>query len=158
MNVTVELDGDCPPHWVPERADMERWLNAAGALLAPPCGDCSVGIRVVDEADGAALNRQYRGQDYPTNVLSFASALPPAISELLEPRPLGDIAICAPVLEKEAASQGKQLAAHWAHLLTHGFLHLNGYDHATQTQAARMEALEKAALEQLGFADPYLVD
>lgn len=111
-------------------------------------------MRIVDEAESRALNHRFRDRDAPTNVLSF-----PAGDDLVLPegeaRPLGDIVLCAPVVEREAALQGKPAGAHWAHLLVHGALHLLGYDHGNDADAAEMEALEIAVLAAGGLPDPY---
>jgi probable rRNA maturation factor len=107
---------------------------------------------VVDEAESATLNAQYRGKQGPTNVLSFGFDSPPGVDVPL----LGDLVICAPVVVREALEQGKPGQAHWAHMTIHGVLHLLGYDHQTPEQAQIMEALEIAALADLGYADPYI--
>jgi probable rRNA maturation factor len=105
-------------------------------------------VRVVDSEEGRALNQQYRGKDYATNVLTFDYALSPVL--------LADLVLCAPVLEREALEQGKDLRAHWVHLLVHGTLHAMGYDHEhSQQEAARMEALEILILRDLGMDNPY---
>ncbi len=105
-------------------------------------------VRIVDAVEGQALNRQYRAKDYATNVLTFDYALSPVLS--------ADLVLCAPVLAREAAEQGKDLRAHYIHLLVHGTLHAMGYDHEhSQTGAARMEALEVLILQGLGVVNPY---
>ncbi|MCB1807111.1 MAG: rRNA maturation RNase YbeY, partial [Candidatus Competibacteraceae bacterium] len=109
-------------------------------------------IRLVDEAESSMLNESYRHKQGPTNVLSFPFEAP--IPEIDMPL-LGDIVICVPVVEHEAAEQNKPLMAHWAHLVIHGVLHLQGYDHQTETEADVMEALEVTLLDRLGFPDPY---
>jgi probable rRNA maturation factor len=105
-----------------------------------------VTVRYVGEAESRRLNREFRGKDHATNVLSF-----PYFAKPLE----GDLVICAPVVAREARSQGKSLRAHHAHMLVHGLLHLAGHDHERAAQAKRMEARERAVLARLGFADPY---
>ncbi|MCB1908399.1 MAG: rRNA maturation RNase YbeY [Rhodocyclaceae bacterium] len=137
---------------VPLRRQLLRWCRAALR------GDAEVVIRLVGEAEGRALNRQYRGRDYATNVLSFAYGegddmpLPPGL-------PLaGDIVLCVPVIADEAARQGKALADHYAHLVVHGMLHLQGLDHQSEADALRMEALETEILAGLGVGDPYAGD
>ncbi len=110
-------------------------------------------IRVVDVAESAALNQRYLGKSGPTNVLAFPAGDTAVPAD--EPAPIGDIVICADVLEREAREQGKSLQAHWAHILVHGCLHLAGYDHIAEVDACRMEAREKALLAGLGIADPY---
>ena len=111
-------------------------------------------VRVVDEAEAASLNEQFRRGSGPTNVLAFShdNEVPGAKSSL------GDLVICAPVLEREAADQGKTLEAHWAHISIHGTLHLLGYDHETEEDARVMEARERELLGALGFDDPYGVE
>ena len=109
-------------------------------------------IRIVGLEEGQALNRDYRGKDYPTNVLSFPAELPPGVALPL----IGDLAICAPVVAREAAEQGKKPTQHWAHMTVHGVLHLLGYDHLEDAEAERMESLETRILASLGIADPYL--
>ena len=103
-------------------------------------------IRYVAESEGRKLNRSYRGKDYATNVLTFIYGTKP-----LE----GDVVICAPVVAREAKAQGKSVAAHHAHLLVHGLLHLQGFDHERRDEAARMENRERRILAKLGFPDPY---
>jgi probable rRNA maturation factor len=158
MNVKVELENDCPDHWVPPLDDMEKWLSAAGDRLADGPASASVSVRVVDEAESASLNSRYRDKNQPTNVLSFACELPDAVGELLDTVPLGDLAVCAPLVDSEAKQQGKTLESHWAHLLTHGFLHLNGFRHNTDSDAEAMETAEIAILNSLGFSNPYVAN
>jgi probable rRNA maturation factor len=105
----------------------------------------------VDTKEACSLNRHYRGKDYATNVLSFPADLPPEMQVPL----LGDLVICAPVVAKEAAEQGKSLAAHYAHLTIHGVLHLLGLDHEDEREAEAMERIERELLADLGYADPY---
>lgn len=155
MSVTVELQNLCPGHWVPSGKVMKAWLARAARDMPGDKRPLQVSIRVVNEQDSADLNRQYRGKDMPTNVLSFACQLPDPMLAPLKTVPVGDIALCAPVIEQEATAQCKTLESHWAHLLTHGFLHLQGYDHQTETEAKQMEQLEIAILSDLGYANPY---
>lgn len=108
-------------------------------------------IRVVDEAESQELNGTYRGKEKPTNVLSFPFEAP----EHVELSLLGDLVICAPVVEREASEQKKSLEAHWAHMVVHGVLHLQGYDHVNDTDAEVMEGLEIAILNALGYTNPY---
>jgi probable rRNA maturation factor len=132
----------------PPRARILRWARAALSC------DASVTVRLVGEAEGRALNESYRGKNYATNVLTFAYG-----EEASEdgPRLSGDIVLCAPVIVREAAEQGKTVEAHYAHLVTHGLLHLQGHDHETgEEDARRMEDRERKILASLGFADPYL--
>ncbi len=143
----------------PGKSDFRRWTKAA--LL----GDAIVALRVVDEDEGRALNRDYRGKDYATNVLTFAYGGEPLhpqgarrFGKAVTPptAPLsGDIVICAPVVAREAAEQGISLEAHYAHLTLHGMLHLQGYDHETDAEAVTMEAVESFIMQRLGYPDPY---
>jgi probable rRNA maturation factor len=158
MNVTVDIENDCLNHWVPEAADVEYWINSAHDAIDSEIDHANVSVRVVTEQDSASLNKQYRDKDYATNVLSFTCELPASTIAALDNAPLGDIAICAPVVEIEAKQQGKSLSAHWAHLLTHGFLHLSGYEHDDKASAEIMESAEIAILSKLGFPNPYLTN
>jgi len=123
------------------RHRVARWLRAA--LDAP----AELTVRIVDEAEGRALNRDYRGKDYATNVLTFDYAHAPVVS--------ADIVLAAPVVEREAAAQGLPLSDHYAHLLIHGALHAQGWDHEAEADAQRMQARETAVLHALGLHDPY---
>jgi probable rRNA maturation factor len=136
---------------VPAAAEIKRW--ARRALAAEVRGELTV--RIVDEGESAELNSRYRGKKGPTNVLSFAADAPPGAGE--EVLPFGDLVICAEVVEREAREQGKALAAHWAHMVVHGALHLQGYDHETVRDARLMEARERALLAEMGFPDPYSI-
>ena len=108
-------------------------------------------IRIVDEKESAALNTQYRNKNNPTNVLSFPFEAPLEMDIEL----LGDIVICAPVVTSEAKQQNKSESMHWTHLITHGCLHLLGFDHQSETEAEEMENLERTVLSNLGYTDPY---
>ena len=123
-------------------AKVRRWM--AAALNAPG----EIAVRIVGEEEGRALNREYRHKDYATNVLTFDYARQPVVS--------ADLVLCGPVVEREAREQGKTLEEHYAHLLVHGTLHAQGYDHETnERDALEMEALEVLIVESLGFANPY---
>ena len=126
----------------PSRAKVRRWARAA--IRRP----ADVTVRVVGEAEGRRLNRVYRGRDRATNVLSFAY-------DRGRGGVAGDLLLCAPVIRREASRQGKPLEAHYAHLVVHGLLHLQGYDHEAPRAARRMEALETQILAKLGYPDPY---
>lgn len=136
----------------PSSSEFDRWVSAALASVPEgPQDDWIVSIRVVGEAEGADLNSTYRNKPHATNVLSF-----PAEFDLPDPLPLlGDLAICAPVVKREANEQHKTETAHWAHMVVHGTLHLLGYDHIDNKEAEQMEALETAILDRLGFPSPY---
>jgi len=142
----VSLDG------VPDDVDLVRFAEAA----LPADGASGVCLRIVDEAESRALNHQWRGKDSPTNVLSFPAEFPPGLPASARPRGVsGDLALCAPVIAREAHDQGKALADHWAHLVIHGILHLRGFDHIQNDHAEEMEQLERELLAGLGIADPY---
>jgi probable rRNA maturation factor len=134
---------------LPSEADFHAWCALA---LRQRSADSELTIRLVDEAEGRELNHTWRHKDYATNVLSFPADVP---DELLDIPLLGDLVICVPVVEHEAQEQGKQLEAHWAHLVIHGCLHLLGYDHIEDDEAEEMEALERELLAELGHPDPY---
>jgi probable rRNA maturation factor len=135
---------------LPSAASYRAWVAAALAGARHRRAS-ELSLVLVDEPQGRELNRQYRGRDYATNVLSFPAELPPGVRSPL----LGDIVICAPVVAREAAEQGKRLRDHHAHLTVHGVLHLLGHEHELDDEASRMEALETRILAGLGIADPY---
>jgi probable rRNA maturation factor len=126
---------------IPTRAQVRRWVKAALEQGA------EITVRFVDEREGRELNRDYREKDYATNVLSFVYEAEPV---------QGDLVICAPVVAREAQEQGKTLEAHYAHLVVHGTLHLQGYDHENDADAQVMEARESEIVTKLGYPDPYL--
>jgi probable rRNA maturation factor len=139
---------------LPSGADLTRWALAA---LRPGRHGVEVGLRLVDAEEGRTLNRDFRGKDYATNVLTFAlheddEALAPG-ADLF-----GDIVLTTSVVASEAASQGLTLEAHYAHLVVHGMLHLQGYDHEQDDEAQIMEALESVIMLRLGYADPYATE
>ncbi|MGF1528072.1 MAG: rRNA maturation RNase YbeY [Candidatus Competibacterales bacterium] len=144
-----EDEGEEPPS-LPSTAAFEGWVAAALLAVDYPRA-VELTVRIVGEAEGAALNQTYRHQVGPTNVLAFPLHLPADVTQDY----LGDIAICAPLVSREAAAQGKALEAHWAHLVVHGTLHLLGYDHDTDSRAAAMEALESRIISSLGHRNPY---
>lgn len=156
MTATIELSNDSPDCWTPDEQRIATWMEPV-LELTDTREPCTISLRFVDETAGAALNEQYRGKPGATNVLSFPAAAPTAMVRHLGRRPLGDIVICPPVVQREAGAQGKEPAAHWAHLLQHGLLHLLGYDHADRAGAEEMESIEIRALERLGIKNPYLV-
>ena len=139
LSLTVQYALSSPE--LPPRPKLRRWVRAA-----QDC-DAEVTVRFVDAEEGRMLNRGYRGKDSATNVLSFPYAPPPAMA--------GDLVLCLPVALAEAQAQGKTGEAHIAHLVVHGMLHLQGYDHETDADAASMEAREREILARLGYADPY---
>nr|WP_229474472.1 rRNA maturation RNase YbeY [Pseudoduganella lurida] len=132
------------------RTDLRKWVKAA--LFAP----AELTIRFVDAAEGQALNLQYRGKDYATNVLTFAYNEGEEIAEDEPTR--ADIILCTDVLQREAAEQSKTVAEHAAHLVVHGVLHAQGYDHEDDDEADEMEGIETEILASLGYADPYAAE
>lgn len=126
---------------LPTRAQLRRWIKVALQR------DATITLRIVDEPEGRELNRKYRGKDYATNVLTFVYDDSNTLT--------GDIVICAPVVEREAAAQRKELPAHYAHLAIHAALHLQGYVHEHAADAAGMETLETALMLKLRYPDPY---
>ncbi len=161
LQVEVQLATRRP--WVPGTVTLRRWARAAhaGGLAALPVRrrrmHAAVGqgaaacLRIVGSAESRRLDREYRGKDRPTNVLSF----PASPEERVATGVLGDLVICAPVVAREAREQRKTLRAHWAHMVVHGTLHLLDYDHASARDARTMESLEVEILQGLGFHDPY---
>ena len=150
VDVDVACDGDFPaPEFV------EVWVGRA--VNAARDDDClsEVSVRIVEKDEIRALNRDYRQRDYVTNVLSFPAGTIEGLPAE-EAQALGDVVVCAAVVAAEAAEQGKSVEDHWAHMLVHGMLHLQGYDHVEDTQADQMEALEIRLLSQLGYSNPYL--
>ncbi len=133
---------------LPAAEAFDGWVRAA---LHGRRDAAQLVLRIVGADEGRELNERYRGRKGPTNVLSFVFEQP----ELLDPPLLGDIVVCAPLVEREAAEQGKATQAHWAHLVVHGVLHLIGYDHEEENEALIMEGLEREILTGLGFPDPY---
>ena len=138
-------------HELPDDRSLRAWARAA---IGDDAGTVALVIRLVDEGEIRALNRDFRGQDRPTNVLSFPFEAPLPVTSRL----LGDVVVCAPVIEAEARAQGKSRNAHWAHMILHGVLHLIGYDHALEREAQLMEARERELLSEFGFPDPYASD
>lgn len=146
----LEVQYACASSDVPDETMLRDWALAA---LNDDITGVELVIRIVDEAESRALNRQYRGKDRPTNVLSFPFEAPPGV----DCSHLGDLVICAPVVQQEAQEQRKQPDHHWAHMVVHGVLHLRGYDHIDEQQADAMEALEKRILAGFAIPDPYTV-
>ena len=151
MAIILDLQQASTATDLPTEAELQRVLDAA---VTPFQADAEVTIRIVDEAESQQLNFDYRDKDKPTNVLSFPFQCPPGIELPL----LGDLVICAQVVAREAAEQGKTLQAHWAHMVVHGSLHLLGFDHINEDDAEEMEAEEIQILHDLGFSNPYLID
>ncbi len=149
MRAKIDLQNDESLTNLPVQQDFETWVNAA---LVQKFDNLEQTIRLVGEAESRALNLQYRAKNAPTNVLSFTVE-----NDYLDYECLGDLVICAPIVEQEAQQQGKPLPAHWAHMVIHGMLHLQGYDHQNVAEADEMEALEAKILSTLGYTNPYNV-
>ena len=150
MSYRIDVEVNSSSTKIPSIENIEVWITAA--LQSDELNEAEVSVYIVDEAESQELNSQYRGKDKPTNVLSFPADIPDEIGVPL----LGDLVICAPVVEREAKEQGKTLEAHWAHMLVHGTLHLLGYDHVDDDEADVMEALETRLITQLDFPAPYI--
>ncbi|GGI83597.1 endoribonuclease YbeY [Shewanella hanedai] len=133
---------------LPTQDNFELWVRTA---LGNTMTEAELTIRIVDDVESQNLNSTYRGKDKPTNVLSFPFEAPPEIEIPL----LGDLIICASVVEQEAIQQNKPSQAHWAHMVVHGCLHLLGYDHINDAEAEEMESIETQLIEKLGFNNPY---
>ncbi len=151
--ITLDLQVKSRAAHVPSRRQFLAWIDKA--LAGRTDGPVELTLRVVGPTEMQSLNREYRGKDYATNVLSFPFEQPKGID--LPVRVLGDIVLCAQTVQREAKEQGKATEAHWAHLTVHGVLHLLGLDHHTTRQATVMEGAEIAVLAMLGYANPYLV-
>ncbi|MDQ6646234.1 MAG: rRNA maturation RNase YbeY [Pseudomonadota bacterium] len=149
-SITVHLGYAVPRSGLPSAVSFRRWVEAAlrGAKRRKPA---ELSIRIVGLEESRRLNRDYRGKDYATNVLSFPVELPTGVVLPL----IGDLAICAPVVLQEATEQAKPARNHWAHMTIHGVLHLLGYDHLDNRDAEDMEALETRILAKLGIPNPY---
>ncbi|MEQ8662535.1 MAG: rRNA maturation RNase YbeY [Gammaproteobacteria bacterium] len=149
MSLTLDVQTACTEP-APEEAELRRWLSCALAE-AGHTRDAEISLRFTNDIEMAALNSHYRHRAGSTNVLSFPADLPPGLDLPL----LGDIAVCAPVVLREAREQGKPARNHWAHMTVHGCLHLLGYDHIEAADAELMEALETRILGVLGLPCPY---
>jgi len=149
----LALDGDAA---IPGRDALRRWAEATLRRAGIDAGRRELTVRIVGEAESRELNAGWRGKDRPTNVLAFPAGEPGLPGDV--DFPLGDLVVCAPVVAREAAEQGKTPESHWCHMIVHGTLHLAGYDHQTPDEAARMEGLEREILAELGHPDPYRED
>lgn len=146
----IDIQAICVHGWLPAPQQLQEW---ADTTLEGSVGNTEITVRIVDEAESAELNHAYRNKTGPTNILSFPFE-PPEIAGF-ESDFLGDLVICAPVLEREAEEQHKPLPNHWAHILVHGILHLLGHDHTNETQATIMETKEVEILNKLNISNPY---
>ena len=149
MAVSIVVQNATARSDLPAADEFREWV---GAVFAGR-GKGEVGVRIVSEDEGRALNRRYRSRDYATNVLAFPGEDEFDVAGIEVP--IGDIVMCAAVVEREAQEYGIDLRAHWAHLSVHGALHLDGFDHETAEQAAEMESKETRILEYLGFPNPW---
>ena len=155
VDVQFALD-DAESTCLPDAERLTCWARTAfDAAEKSLEGEARMTLRLVEEAEIVQLNRDYRHKTAPTNVLSFPFDLPQGMPLSECGGELGDVVICAPVVRREAVEQGKMEQSHWAHMVVHGTLHLLGYDHMTEAEAAQMEALEIRVLAALGFANPY---
>lgn len=155
MTVIIDVINDSASTNIPGAVQLQTWGDAVLKHLDASDKPVSLGLRIVDEDESAAINLAYRQKDYATNVLSFGVDIPDEIINSLDEVPLGDLVICASVVAREADAQEKSLPAHWAHMLIHGMLHLHGFDHETDAEALAMETLETQILAELGFENPY---
>lgn len=148
MDVNIIIQNISGNSTVPTEKQLQQWAKLA---LGNVDKSTELTLRIVDEEEGRMLNNTWRNKDYATNVLSFP------IGETLEGdmELLGDVVICAPVVEREASEQGKRADAHWAHLVVHGVLHLRGYDHENDDEAGAMEQMEITLLDKIGYPNPY---
>ena len=153
MQAEFEIQRATTSPATPGDEQFRRWINAVPTTKSH---QFKLTIRIVDEPEAQRFNREYRGRDYATNVLSFPAELPEGLPEEVRQSQLGDILICAPVVVSEALEQQRPEGNHWAHLTIHGILHLLGYDHEQSAAAAVMESLEIKILRNLGISDPYL--
>lgn len=153
--VEVELQWGIEALTLPTQQQCEAWVQAS--LVGDLANEANeVTIRIVDTEESQALNRDYRNIDKSTNVLSFEFEQPPGLVDLGEALPyLGDLVVCAEVVAQEATQQNKTLEAHWAHMIVHGTLHLQGYDHIDDDDAEEMEAHEIEIMQNLGYGNPY---
>ena len=150
MKINLDVLTEVNAPGLPDHDLVEKWV--AAALDGYPEDEVDLSLRIVDEAEITVLNREFRGKDGPTNVLSFPAETMPGVDHKI----LGDIAVCAPVVQEEAVLQHKQAEAHWAHMVVHGVLHLSGFDHINDNDAEKMESRETAILTQLGYPDPWM--
>jgi len=150
VDVQVACDGE-----IPAKAIIQKWVSTAlGQSGRSVNRSCEIAVRIVDAEEIQTLNQLYREQDKATNVLSFPGGEIDGLPDDAA-RMLGDIVVCAPIIAREAVEQGKLPADHWAHMLVHGTLHLLGFDHTNDSEAAEMEALEKSILAAGNVTDPY---
>lgn len=153
MRLELDLDVAEGINNVPSQADFENWVTRALQAAGYQSEEAELSIMVVSEQVSQTLNSQYRDKDKPTNVLSFPADIPDFVESPL----LGDLVVCAPIVEQEATQQNKTSYNHWAHMTIHGCLHLLGFDHIDDADAEEMESLEIKVLQELGIDNPYLL-
>ena len=156
MNVTVDLINDNKIKTTIDSNVIKNWVVTALKTIKVD-GDMSICIKLVNTKEAAELNLKYRKKDTATNVLSFSSLIPNSLQSVLPTHHLGDVVLCPEIVKCEAAKQFKSEVAHYAHLIIHGTLHLNGFSHKTEDDAKDMEEKEIKIMEKLGFPNPYLV-
>jgi len=150
LQLAVQMQIASRSRRLPSARKVRRWIEST---LATQRGTRTIGVRLVDRSESRRLNATYRSSNRPTNVLSFSAPARQPGGERL----LGDLVICAPVVAEEARAQGKEIDAHWAHLVVHGTLHLLGYGHERPRAARAMEAREVRILARLGYSNPYVI-
>ena len=161
VDVQMALDDDTSVTF-PNYDQIQAWASAtiSSADEKQQQGqwhdDVQMTVRIVEETEICQLNADYRHKNGPTNVLSFPFEAPPGVPADEYESTIGDLVVCASVVEKEAREQGKAVLAHWAHMIVHGTLHLLGYDHQNEQEAFEMESLEVRVLSDLGFSNPYM--
>ena len=148
MAVSVDIQIASRSQHIPGNTALEHW---AAIAVGTHKSNAEISLRIVDKEESQALNNQYRGKDKPTNVLSFPAEFPAEVDIPF----LGDLVICAPIVEQEAQTQQKSIDVHWAHMVIHGTLHLLGYDHIEDSEAEQMEALEIQLLASMEYPNPY---
>ena len=156
MNVTVDLINDNKLQTTIDSNVIKNWVVTALKTIKVD-GDMSICIKLVNTKEATELNLKYRKKDTATNVLSFSSLIPNSLQSVLPIHHLGDLVLCPEIVKCEAAKQFKSEVAHYAHLIIHGTLHLNGFRHKTENDAKNMEEKEIKIMEKLGFPNPYLV-
>jgi probable rRNA maturation factor len=149
----IDLQVACTTDQLPSQAQLQLWVETALSTASQTTQTFELTIRLVEPEESQQLNNQFRGQNKPTNVLSFPFEVPEGLTLNL----LGDLVICVDIMKNEAKSQNKKLFDHWAHLVIHGCLHLLGFDHISDIEAVEMEAIEVAALAKLHINNPYLL-
>jgi len=149
MAITLDLQIACKSNKIPTEDQFQLWVNTT---LKPYNKSFELTVRIVELQESQQLNQQYRDKDKPTNVLSFPFEVPDGIELDL----LGDLVVCASVVEQEAQQQNKTIQSHWAHMIIHGCLHLLGYDHISELEAQEMEGLEVKLLSSLNIENPYI--